>query len=816
MAFIFLDYKMKNTKLRLWLITILFLTGLPLYAQREAISSALPDTLVREILDSLKIEVIKTDSLFYLADSINFNYDTEIIKLYGTPKINYQDTEIIADSLTVDVKKERAFSYGFTKMKDGEQLLLGSNVRFDVNTQTGILDEGRSLIEGAYYSGRELRKIDKDIYDIDGGTFTNCDLAEPSFWFWAKQLRIYKGDKIVGKPVIGYVNHFPAFFFPFITIPIRQGRHPGLLIPSPDYNNVDGFVIRNLALYYPYQDYADFVLGFDVMEKTGWKGHFDAQYLKRYAFSGGFNASFQHNLNEYGTFDDWGLQGNHHQDLPEKSSLDANINFVSNKRIWESSSDVNQSLAQRLTSSISYSKPIGSSYLNAASYFTQDLINETASVSLPSASFYLSSRPVSELFNVPSDSWLSNFNYRYNVYLEHTGVLREKNYSFPDLIWNNTIDPVDTTGQTFLNEHHFGIKQNAGISHSSNLFGWLTLGQNFDYSEAWMDRNRNEDKFARGNSWSASANARFNLYGLRNFKDLPITAIRHIVTPNIVYSYQPNTRKNSDLYSFGSIGISNSAETSNLSFGLDNTWQIKYGKKGKETKLNDLLYWRVGTNADLKKKDKPFSNINHTLYFKPGSFNLGNLSLNDGKYTLSKIKLGYSSQFSAVQNPYQIHLREMNLRNQYFSQGISLSGSAPYSKYFSPPKNRDFETFETSDSLKTAMETFREESSSSDWSLSLSHNVYSDQDIFHSESSNLRTSLTCRITENWSLNYTNYYNLMTNNMLSQTFSLSRNLHCWKMDVNITLRNDYWDYRITLFNTLLPDALKFQTHDSKKY
>ncbi|MBP7333862.1 MAG: LPS-assembly protein LptD, partial [Candidatus Cloacimonas sp.] len=158
---------MKNTKLCLWLITILFLTGLPLYAQSEAISSALPDTLVREILDSLKIEVIKTDSLFYLADSINFNYDTEIIKLYGTPKINYQDTEIIADSLTVDVKKELAFSYGFTKMKDGEQLLLGSNVRFDVNTQTGILDEGRSLIEGAYYSGRELRKIDKDIYDID-------------------------------------------------------------------------------------------------------------------------------------------------------------------------------------------------------------------------------------------------------------------------------------------------------------------------------------------------------------------------------------------------------------------------------------------------------------------------------------------------------------------------------------------------------------------------------------------------------------------------------------------------------------------------
>ena len=807
---------MKNKKICLLLIPLLLLTGLSLFAQKEARNYALSDSLFPEIPDSLKINLIETDSLFYKADSIHFEYDTEIIKLFGKPRINYQDTEIIADSITVDIKKERAFSYGPTKMRDGEQLLLGSDVRYDVKTQTGILNNGYSLIEEGYYTGSELRKVDKDIYDIDGGTFTNCDLEEPSFWFWSKQLRVYRGDKIVGKPVIGYVNHFPAFFFPFIIIPIRQGRHPGFLIPSPDYNNVDGFVIRNLALYYPYRDYADFVLGFDIMEKTGWKGHFDTEYLKRYAFSGNFNAAFQHRIDEYSTFDDWSLQGNHHQDLPEKSSLNATINFVSNKRIWESSIDVDQSLAQRLTSSVSYSKPIGSSYLNAGSYFTQDLINDTASLSLPSASFFLSSRPVSELFNVSSNSWLSNFNYRYNVYLEHTGNLREKNYSLGDFFWDNTIDPADTIGIRMLNEHHLGIKQNAGISHNSNLFGWLTLGKNFDYTEAWMDRDRNDDKFARGYSWTASANARFNLYGLRNFKNFPINSIRHIITPNIGYSYRPDTRKNSDLYSFGSIGVSNSQEASNLTFNLDNTWQMKYGKKGNETKLNDLLFWRLGTNANLKKKDKPFSNIAHTLYFKPGSFNLGTLSFNEGKYKLSSLKLSYSSQFSATQDPYKIQWDKMNLRNQYFSQGIVLSGSAPYNRYFSAPKNKSFEDFENSDSQKSVLDYMQETAGTNDWSFSISQNIYADKDIFHSATSSLRSSLTCKITQNWRLSYTNYYNLKTNDMLSQTLSFSRDLHCWKMDVNITLRNDYWDYRISLFNTLLPDALRFQTHDSKRY
>ncbi len=69
-----------------------------------------------------------------------------------------------------------------------------------------------------------------------------------------------------------------------------------------------------------------------ILWRKGWKGHFDTSYLKRYSFSGNLNASYQHNLKDDVTYDDWSLQGRHHQDLPEKSSLDANINFVSNKK----------------------------------------------------------------------------------------------------------------------------------------------------------------------------------------------------------------------------------------------------------------------------------------------------------------------------------------------------------------------------------------------------------------------------------------------------------------------------------------------------
>jgi len=808
---------MRNpTVLKLFALAILLFISFPAIAQKLAEGLAMPDSLSQASPDSLQTEKTVLDSLFYTADSIYYDYKQDLIRLFGQPVVTYQDSEIAADSLLIDLKKERAFSYGPTRMRDGEQLLLGNNVRYDVNTQTGMLDNGYSMVEKGYYNGRELRKIAANIYDIDGGSFTNCDLEEPSFWFWSKRLRIYRSDKIVGTPVIGYVNHFPIFYFPFITVPIKKGRYPGFLVPSPDYNNIDGISIRDIAYYYPYKDFADFTLGLDLMEKTGWNAKFGTEYIKRYAFSGNLNASFRHGISLSGTNNDWSVQGRHHQDLPEKSSLDANLNFISNKRIWESSGDLDQSLAQRLTSSVAYSKPMGSSYFSAGSNFTQDLVNDTATLSLPSASFSLSSRPVSELFGLSSDSWLSSLNYRYSAYLDHTGFLKEKKYSFSDLIWNNSTDPADTTGLTFINEHHLGLKHSFGLGLNYKLFGWLNLSNGLDATEVWMDRDKKANKPARGSDVSASMNARFNLYGIKNFKKFPIKSVRHILSPVIGVSFQPDSKKNADLYSFGGIGVRNAGKAANLNLALDHKWQIKYGEGSAEKKMNDLLSFHSGISANLINKEHPFTSLSHTLALKPDGMSLGDLSLNNGAFKLGGLRMSYASQFSFSQDPYKVNWHSLNLNNQYFSQSVAIGGSAPYKKYYSPPQNTRFSSFGKSDSLNVIADMLEESAESNNWSLSITHDLYASKDIFHAQNSNLRMALSCKLTQNWGLNYNNYYNLKTGTSIAQSFALSRDLHCWKMDISINYRNDYWDYRIVLFNKLLPDALRLQTRGNKQY
>ncbi|MDI3504085.1 MAG: hypothetical protein PWP64_1021 [Candidatus Cloacimonadota bacterium] len=772
----------------------------------DSVVSTLPETAIK---DSLKIDLAEKtvyDSLFYAADSIRAYYEDEQIWLFGNPEIDYYSSKIQADSIFLDLKKEQATTFGLTLMQDNGQLLIGEDVKYDVRSQTGLLRDAQSYIENGYYSGEEIRKIGSDVYDIDGGSFTTCDLAQPSYWFWAKAMRIYNRDKVVGKHVVAYVNHLPIFYFPFVSLSIKRGRHPGLLIPEPGYNNVDGKYVRDLAIYYPYKDYADFTLGFDLMEKTGWKAKFNSKYIKRYYYQGGLSANYQKNINSAGTQNDWSLKANHHHDLPEKSALDVSLDFISNKRMWEGSNLVDESLAQRLYSSISYRKPLGTTYLNAGALYNQDLINDTASLSLPSVTWSVSSRPLYELLGQQSDVWYSGLSYYYNFRLDHTGNILDPDPSWEDYIWANTYDPDDP--EAYLVEHHFGAKHSIGLSNSYNYRGWLNLRQSLSYADSWFDRDRNQKKWVRGNDYSASLNGSFNLYGLRSFQEAKINTVRHIMTPSVSLSYTPDQSRNSKYYSFGGISLRQNEKQANLSFALAQKWQVKLGTLGRERKINDLFSWDSRISANLYKEGKRFGDISHTLAFKPGTFNLGDI--NSESWQLKGIKMSYSNRLSMVQDTYRIGADGLAIKNQYFSQTIGFSGSAPYAEYFPKPKNKTFSGFnlESEDALPSI--------SNENWSLSLTHDLFAPKSLLNSRTQNLRMNAGLKLTKNFTLSYSNYYNLKDQELISQSFSLSRDLHCWKLDFSFTKRNEYWDYRIVFFNLQFPDALKLQTRDSKRY
>ena len=819
------------------------------YTQNTDEGNGLPlaDTLYTEISanDSLlTADSVKIDSVFYSADTLHYSEVTEKILLSGNASIKYHSSNIKSDTIAIDISGKQAFAKGESMMKDGTQLILGENVFYDLDTQWGLLSQGASKFDKGYYYGDEIRKIAKRAFDIDNGIFTTCDALHPHFYIGTKKLRVYHNDKVVGKPIIFYVNHFPVMAFPFGTFTIKRGRQSGILVPSPGWDEVRGKYLENIAYYYAYKNYADATLAFDYFEKTGWELSLHSQYIKRYIFNGNFDAILQKRISgpQHYTYE-WNIKSKHHHDFGNNTTFDANLNFVSSSVVWEASTDPTERLAEKITSSMAYKKPFLSSMLNIRANYNHDLLGddkqyvidgdtlkmhvEKKDITLPYISYSLPSKPFYELFlteddEIPEDAWWKSFSYSYNFKAAQGGYTQHPDATFGEIIWNNF---EDDDGITFINKHNAGIKHSGSVKYSYKMKGWLNLTQSVSGNEAWFDRDKNDKQWVRGSDYSANTSSSFSLYGLRKLTTPYLAAVRHIATPTLNFYYQPDFSDNEKYYSFEGIGLKYSGKQRRIGFSLDNKWQLKLRKTEtlEERKINDFFTIRSGISYDFESEGNGFSNISHSL------------DLNPKKITFGMFEINTSPSGSIDQETYELKFKDWNHKKWDYAVSnwtanitskLVISDDADFVDYFPLPENR-FESsgFMTEDTLSVEDEqiitTIKElddlNRESKNWSISFTHTYKTNKAQYdiNDYSSDIRTSASVKLTKNWSVSYDNYINLQEHRMISHSFTITRNLHCWQVYFKYTKQEDYWNYRFQLFNIKLPDALKFRTSDHKR-
>ena len=778
---------------------------------------------VKEVnADSL--QTAKQDSISYAADEVINSLTIEKIFLIGDASLKYHSSNIKADSITVDLKKEQAQTIGQSLLQDGSHILIGEGISFDLETQEGMIKSGASKFEKGYYYGEEIRKTGEKQFDVDNGVFTTCDALHPHFDISMKKLRLYQGDKIVAKPAVFYVNHFPVFALPFGTFSIKSGRKSGILVPHPGMNSTDGKYIEDIAFYYAYKDYADLLFSVDYYEKTGWEANFTTDYIQRYIMNGKFSASLKkRTLSLYSSQYDWRINADHHHDFGNKTTLDADLEFVSSSRILEGSIDIDERLNEEISSSVAYKRPLWNRTLYVYADYTDNLEQETKDISLPRISWSLPTKPVYELFLSDDadaeDSWWSDFNYSYRFNAEHSGDINDPDADFDDVLWKST---KDSTG-VYINEHHAGIKHNAGLNYSYKFKGWLNLKQSFSYNDVWFDRDREDNKLVRGYDYGTTSTTSFSLYGLRRFKRGYVSAVRHIVSPTAKYSWSPDFTDNSKYYNYG--GLRKSAKAKKVSFTMGNKWQLKLREteNKKERKLNDFFKIDSNANYNFMADEEPWSDISHTVTLKPNKFTAGILDLS------------FSPSGTLKQNPYWMNLNNFNPQNWNFgvsdwsyrtSSKISIGADAEYYDYFPLPPNKfvsnkffgsDSLSVEEENEIDTLEELENLEREQKSWILSFSHTYKMTKTNYpdNNYTSSLRTSLSAKITKNWSVDYDNYINLKEKKVVSHNVTFTRELHCWKLYFRYTKQSDYWNYQFKIFNIKLPSSLFFRKSDKKK-
>jgi len=626
-------------------------------------------------------------------------------------------------------------------------------------------------------------------------------------------------------------------------------RHSGWIMPSYGDNKNRGQYIQGLGFYWAPSEYWDsrFTLGFG--DKQGATFRINTQYRVRYKFSGSlnfFNRQYLIGTNDIMDLSDnrntsTTLRWAHKQELRNNQSLNANVTYSTsgdyNKKYGLSEAE---RMDQKAISNMSYSKrwPKSKNSFSANFYSNMDLLIDEKTND--ESNYYILPNRAGTQLNIENRTF-PKFSFRHGQSnLFPTNAAKKRWYN--TITWNYGLNYTNT------NRHYYesveidsavfawdkdstGLplekdEQNNGWIHTSSinapqkLFKYISINPSVSLKSAWVNETQKgtwngstfdktlDHGFASRTTGSFSMNTNTQIFGLFSIPIGPLKAIRHVMSPSIGYSWTPDfskrlfgqelgyiiTKKDSigndvyhDRFSGTMAGSTPRSERKSMTFGLNNIFQAKI-KKGDEDKKIDLFSWRMSSSYNFAADSMKLANLRSSIRSKiAGKLNL-DLSMTHDFYKFDIAQNRRIGEFNKNNNG-NLYPRLINAR---LSTGFRLLGAS-----WSDGKDEETDTEKdttiiendlSGPGLKNPLKNMRntignKKSWNTNISLSYAYSAINPSNPRKTFWAN--TTSTINVTSKWRVSYRARFDLIKRDLVSHSFSIYRDLHCWELSLNWT-------------------------------
>ncbi|MCX6200828.1 MAG: putative LPS assembly protein LptD, partial [Bacteroidetes bacterium] len=466
------------------------------------------DTLVNKVdtLPKKTDSLVKTiDTLILSKDSIDapIDYnasdsgvlivDTREFLLYGKAKTNYQDLKIEAATIRYNQQSKMVKAYGSTDSTgklDSKPVFIQGEMKSISDTISFNMETGKGLTKNTFFQEGEifvnalsLKKMSDSVVYARKARFTTCNLDTPHFAFRTGRMKIINNKLGISGPTFPEFEGVPMpVGIPFGIFPLNRGRHSGILAPAFTASEDFGLGLEGLGYYKVINDYLDFTTRANIYSYGGWNVNLNSKYIKRYAFTGGFNLTLQNtkSLNRFGgTGDEFNqnksfmLNWSHSRDNRARpgSSFSANVNFGSSRFNRLLLNNPMQNFQNQLSSSISYSKDWRGKYnLSVNANHNQNNNLRLVNLQLPTVNFN-----VVTLYPFQSKEQIGSGKWYEKIGIGYSGNVQNQ-LSFYDTAFNF---------KRLLDTAQWGAVHNIPISMSLPALGPVTISPSISYEERW-------------------------------------------------------------------------------------------------------------------------------------------------------------------------------------------------------------------------------------------------------------------------------------------------------------------------------------------
>ncbi|MFN8289704.1 MAG: putative LPS assembly protein LptD [Chitinophagaceae bacterium] len=785
---------------------------------------------------------------YQAADSAVVLIKDKKVLLYGKTKTDYEDITLTAPMVelnqqtqvvtAVNAKDSTGLITETAHFKSGDNEFTADTIRYNFKTQIGLTRNTYTQQGEFVVNGDIAKKVSEDVTFIKRARFSTCMLDDPHFSIVTPKMKVVNKKLAVSGPAHMEFEGVPVpIWLPFGFYPLSQGRHSGLLPPRFSANEQFGLGLEGLGYYKVLSDYWDVKVYGNIYSYGGWSLNVNPTYRKRYRYNGSFNLSIQSTkFNFKGDPDflknkSYAITWNHAVDGKARpgTTFSASVNAGSTKYNQYVPNSPRQNFQNLLGSSITYAKSwAGKPYnLTLSANHNQNNTTRLINVSLPDAGFSVSTLyPFQKKESIGSPKWYEKLGIAYQ------GNLRNQ-FSFYDTAFQlkRLIDTLQW-GAT----HNFPIT----LALPPVLGGAVIVSPGVSYSQVWiaqkMRRKWNTAKqksdttitkgFFMDHQVSFSLSFNTAIFGTYTFKKSRVMAIRHVIRPSISLNYKPDLSRShyytdtiapGYAYRFSEFSGAlypgySEGKTGGIGFQLDNNLEMKYRSKKdtgenaiKKIKLIDGFGFSGGYNflADSMK----LSMIN--LYFRTTLFEKINITA------------------SSLLDPYQYNaigadISKYAWQGGKFSPGRLTYGSVSVSSSFrSKPKDPKKEEQRKKQAEQALQDPgliadqqrllgYAQQNASEfvdfniQWQISFGFslsfiNQFNDiaRKFEKKYTSNINFNSSYNLTPKWNFSTNGYYDLNTKKLQSLTMSISREMHCWQMSIDVTPVGLYRFFNFTI-------------------
>lgn len=814
---------------------------------------------VKAANDTVTKPVLESEITYSAKDSIIPDLQNQKMYLYKDAVINYQEIELKADYIVLDMARKEVYAEGLPDstgtivgtpvFKDGNDQFEANTMRYNFETQKGIISDVKTTQGDGFIHSDLTKKISKDAFLMVKGKYTTCDAEHPHFYLRMTRAKVISNKKIITGPAYMVLEDFPIYFpmIPFGYFPNSTTYTSGILIPTYGEEQTRGFFLRDGGYYWAANEYFDLALRGDIYSKGSWGAKMHTNYKVRYKFSGNFD--FSYNLNKYGEkplpdaykTKGFSLTWSHSQDpkANPNRTFSASVNLSTSSYDKENSylntaTSVQNYLQTQKSSSISYTKKFENSPFNMSVNLrhSQNSRDTTISLTLPEFTFNMSKiNPFKSKNRVGQSKWWEQISFSYSGNIRNSISNVKENELFH---------------KSMVKDWQNGWRHSIPITLPSfNLMKYINVSPSFNYSERWYTSYINERydpnagylpprannvvidtvyKFRRNYDYSYSISTSTNIYGMyvMSNPNWKLKAIRHKITPSLAFSYTPDFGQKKfgfwgsyidgdgkEVYYnhfknavFGSAGR---GESGAISFNLNNNLEAKVleaksdstSSKDEKPKYNKLkiLDLNMSTSYNMiadSMKLSPFA-MNARTTIKGVNVNM---SANLDPYMVDSKGKRYDEY---VWNHLSGLKKLGRLTNANLSFGMNFDSKKNDKKSGpGPDGKKPEEPDQTEEEEKPVYADFEVP-----WSFRFNYLFYYSKTYNSSgvatktinQSLNMGGRLS--VTDKWQMDMNTNFDVQAMKFSFTTFSVTRSLHCWTMSFNFVPFGDRKSYSFTL-------------------